>query len=335
MTPSHTPAALDCRAPVVCSAGELRRMMRASQGDAVQRERLRLDRILGRDSARALVEVQAGTTWQALGAFLAETAPTLGRCAAHGILPGSVGEALAVNAPAPDGQPLVALVEAVTLITPDGELQRASRLRNAELFALAVGGQDLFGLTYSVTLRVDALAQAAQHPQTRAPRVLHTGTEGAGPVATLLVPPEKLDVFLETARALCDEWRAPIARIEVLRTRAEHETMLRWAKRDYATVALELALPIPLGACVRGVQIWRALIDCAIGVGGSFPIASTRAATRAQLEICYPELRAVLAEKARRDPSDRMGNAWVRHHRRVLDAATLSVRWNPAQAASA
>lgn len=319
----------------VCSAGELRRMMRESACDAARLERLRLDRILHRDSARALVEVQAGTSWRALGEFLADSVPALARGAAYGLLPGSVGEAVAANLPAPDGRPLVASVEAVTLVTPDGELQRASRLRNADLFALAVGGQDLFGLTYSVTLRVDALAQAARLAQSRAAQRPHEGAESAGLAATLLVPPEALENFLVAARKLCEEWRAPIVRTEVLHTQSENETRLRWAKRDYAAVTLGLALPSPLGACVRGVQTWRALIDCAIGAGGSFPIARTRAATRTQIETCYPELRTVFAEKACRDPGERLYNAWYKHHRRVLDAPAVSVRWNLAQAASA
>jgi len=335
MTASHAFVGLHPAAPTVCSAGELRRMMRESTCDAAQLERLRLDRILHRDSARALVEVQAGTTWRALGAFLADSVPVLAPCAARDLLPGSVGEAVAANLPAPDGQPIVAFVEAVTLVTPDGVLQRTSRQRNPELFALAVGGQDLFGLTYSVTLRVDALAQAARQPQAPEPQLPDAGSEGSSPQVTLLVPPEKLDTFLAEARDLCEEWRAAIARTKVLRTRSEDETLLRWAKRDYAAVTLGLALPSPLGACVRGLQAWHALIDCAIGVGGSFPIASTRAATRAQLETCYPELRAVLAEKTRRDPDDRIRNAWYRHHRRLLDAAPVTVRWNAAQAASA
>jgi len=335
MTASHSLVALHPAPPSVCSAGELRRLMRESTCDAAQLERLRLDRILHRDSARALVEVQAGTTWRALGAFLADSVPALARCATRGLLAGSVGDAVAANLPAPDGQAIVAFVEAVTLVTPDGALQRTSRQRNPELFALAVGGQDLFGLTYSVTLRVDALAQAAHHPQPPEPQDPDAGGEASRPQVTLLVPPERLGAFLAQARDLCDEWRAAIARTEVLHTRSEHETLLRWAKRDYAAVTLELALPSPLGACVRGLQTWRALIDCAIDLGGSFPIASTRAATRAQLETCYPELRAVLAEKARRDPEDRMRNAWYRHHRRLLEAVPVTVRWDAAQAASA
>jgi FAD/FMN-containing dehydrogenase len=320
---------------IACSAGELRRMMCEAPGQATQLAHARLDRILHRDAARALVEVQSGTPWQTLGAGVADSAPALAHCVAQGALAGTVGEAVATNAAAPDGRPLVALVEALTVVTPDGELQRASRAHNAELFALAVGGQDLFGLTYSVTLRLDALTQAAVRYRPPETLVLSDQGDAASRATRVLVPPAHLAEFLGAARALCDEWRAPIARIEVAHSLPEEETMLRWAKQAYAAVTLALELPAPLGACVRGVQLERALIDCAIAFGGSFPIACTRGATRAQVEACYPELRAVLAEKARRDPGARLCNGWYRHHRQLLDDSRVSVRWNSAQAASA
>jgi hypothetical protein len=100
-------------------------------------------------------------------------------------------------------------------------------------------------------------------------------------------------------------------------------------------VTLRLALSLPLGACVRGAQVCRALIDCALALGGSFPIATTREASRSQLDACYPELKGVMAEQSRRDPEARLCNAWHRHHRRLLDDARVAVRWNAPQAASA
>jgi hypothetical protein len=319
----------------LCSAKDLRRAVLQARADVPRLAAAGLDRILRWDAARALIEVQSGTAWRALAARLAPSAPALEACIAQGGLRGTVGEALSTNAPGPDGRPLVALVEAATLVTPDGELQCVSRTRNADLFALAVGGHGLFGLTYSISLRVEALAQAAL--RARPAESVELQRPGIGPTraSVLLIPPAQLEAFLADARALTDEWRVPIAHIDVARTLPEQETILRWAKQAYAAVTLQLVLPQPLGACVRGTQLCRALIDCAIQHGGSFPIATTREASRAQLEACYPELKAVLAEKARRDPGARLVNAWYRHHRRVLEDARVAVRWNAAQAASA
>jgi FAD/FMN-containing dehydrogenase len=68
----------------------------------------------------------------------------------------SLGGALAANA---HGRvlvrpPMIADVEAFTLVDASGELQRCSREQNPELFGLAIGGYGLFGIIASVRLRL-------------------------------------------------------------------------------------------------------------------------------------------------------------------------------------
>ena len=159
------------------------------------------------------------------------------------------------------------------------------------------------------------------------------GTPETGAL-TLFVPPPALDGFLGEARALADAWRLPIAGIEASATHPETETALRWAKQPYAALTLQLARPSRLGAQVRDLQLRGVLIDCAIRRGGSFPIAATPEATRAQIARCYPELAGLLDEKRRRDPNERLSTPWYRHHLRLLREAPPRVRWD-AQAASA
>lgn len=319
----------------LCSADDLCRAMRQVRGNGARVETAGLDRVLRLDARRALIEVQSATPWSALAARLGQAAPALETCLERGALAGTVGDAVASNAPGPDGRPLVELVEAITLVTPDATVRHASRLRDAELFALAVGGHGIFGPAYSVTLRVDALARAAARCRPAETLQRSDGGRRAARAITLLLPPERLHRFLGKARAHSEEWRVPIGRIDVVHTLPERDTVLRWAKQAYAAVTLWLELPAPLGGCVRGTQFCRTLIDCAIAANGSFPIASTPDASRTQLEACYPELEGVLAEKARRDPEARHGNAWYRHHRLMLDEARVAVRWDAAQAASA
>jgi len=317
------------------SADDLCRAMRQGRGSGLRFESDGLDRVLRWDAPRALIEVQSGTPWSVLATRLAHTAPALEKILRRGSLAGTVGEAVAANAPGPDGRPLVELIEAIALVTPDATLRHASRVRDAELFALAVGGHGVFGAAYSVTLRVDALARAAVRARSAETLLLQDGDERELRATTLLVPPQNIERFLSDARSLSDEWRAPIARIDVVHTTPEYETALRWAKRAYAALTLRFALPAPLSACVRSAQFCRALIDCALALDGSFPIATTRDASRAQLDACYPELKGVLAEKSRRDSDGRLCNAWYQHHRRVLDSRPVAVRWNTPQAASA
>ena len=287
------------------SAAEVCEAMR--RGGALDASRL--DRILRVDEERGLVEVQASVTWRSLAAHLRP-----GDAQAHGArttLP-TVGESLAWNAAGPDGRPAVTHVESIALVTPEGELRRVSRLANAELFALVVGGQGLFGAPYSVTLRIDSLAravsEAAAAPQPALP----------AEALRLLVPPDALPRFLAAARARCGEWRVAIDAEAVRSTRGEDETFLRWARRDYAEVALRLARRDNLGASLKAMQVRRELIDAAIAAGGAFHIACTPEATREQTDACYPQLRRFLAEKRRFDRDERLVSHWYRHQRRLL-----------------
>ncbi|HEX6298191.1 MAG TPA: FAD-binding protein [Burkholderiales bacterium] len=287
------------------SAAELCEIMRGARAFDASR----LDRILRVDEDRGLVEVQASVTWRSLAERLRPGDAQAG--AARTTLP-TVGESLAWNAAGPDGRPAVTHVESITLVTPEGELRRVSRVANAELFALAVGGHGLFGAPYSVTLRIESLARAvsdgAASPPKRMPR----------DALRLLVPPEALAGFLTAARQRCGEWRVAIEAEAVRATRAEAETFLRWARRDYAEVTLLLTRRGNLGSSLKAMQVRRELIDLAIAAGGAFHIACTPEATREQTEACYPQLRRFLAEKRRFDRHERLVNAWYRRQRALL-----------------
>jgi len=210
----------------------------------------------------------------------------------------------------------------MVLAMPGGELLRVSRSRHRELFALAAGGQGLFGALYSVTLDIGSLSQAVNNAA--APELMGV----RGQPLQLLLPPETLEAFLADARARCEEWRMPLAGVEVRRTREENDTFLRWARREYDAVTLSLAEPPVLGVAVRATQLRRALLDAAIARGGSFAVHCTPEATRAQTEACYPQLPGFLAEKRRIDPGERIVNSWYRHYRRLFSAQKCAVRWN-------
>jgi hypothetical protein len=201
----------------------------------------------------------------------------------------------------------------------------ARRTDNRELFALAAGGQDLFGALYSVTLSIGSLQRAVN--EAAAAEVIAAPPAGTpSRPLRLLVPPDKVDAFLLDTRRRCAEWRLPLAGVEVRRTAPEDDSFLRWARREYAALALRLALPAALGVAVRTTQLRQSLIDAAIGHGGSFAVSCTPEATRAQVETCYPQLRAFLAEKRRIDPAERLTNFWYQHYRTLFSPA-CEVRW--------
>lgn len=282
----------------------------------------RLNRVLGVDTSRAVVEAQAGTSWKRLAAHLRP-----GDAQARE-LRATIGQSLAWNAAGPDGRPTVSHVESFTMVTPDGQLRRVNRMSNPPLFALVAGGHGLFGALYSVTLRLESLARAVSEAQP-----LQTLVQGRSPVRGrtlhLLVPPDQLDALLEESRERCAQWRVALTSIQVRRIRPEDETFLRWAAREYAEVRLGIAEGATLGSRVRTIQLRRELIDLAISRGGGFPIACTPEATRAQTDACYPQLPSFLAEQRRIDPQERWANAWSRHQRSLLAREACAVRWGP------
>jgi FAD/FMN-containing dehydrogenase len=282
----------------------------------------RLDRVLGVDDNRGLVEVQSGATWKSLAARLR---PGDTRADEVRTTRNTIGESLACNAAGPDGRPTVSHVESFTLVTPDGQLRRIDRLSNAGLFSLVVGGQGLFGALYSVTLRVESLARAIN--EARAPAGPVDQPSRAARKLVLLVPPDELEALIAACRTRCAEWRIDLACLAVRRVSAEQETFLRWAGREYDEVSLGLGAGANLGEEVRHTQLRRSLIDLAIAHGGGFPIACTPEATREQTLTCYPQLAGFLAEQRRIDPQERWANGWLRHHRSLLTREPCEVRW--------
>ena len=120
-----------------------------------------LDRVLGLDAERGIVEVEAGIQWPALVERL--LAAQAGQTETWGIRQKqtgadrfSIGGALAANV---HGRglamaPIVVDVESFVLVDAAGEVRRCDRQRNADLFRLAIGGYGLFGVVTSVRLRL-------------------------------------------------------------------------------------------------------------------------------------------------------------------------------------
>ncbi len=314
----HAPSGLRTGRASVRSANELRRAMRDLAHGACPPDTSGLDRVLHWDPSRSLVETQSGTTWRALAEQLAQSVPELAGFADETWLPATVGQSLSENSIGPDGRPISAHIEAIALATPDGQLRRASRRFDPELFALAVGGHGVFGVPYSVTLRANSLVQSAA--RRTALEVLELAPAEATPTRCLrlFIPPQRLERFLAEARTLAAQWRLGIARVEVRSARPESETRLCWAQREYAAVALHLHTPCALGATVRAIQARRAVLAAAIAHDGSFDLGSGADATCAQVEACYPMMHAFLAEKRRCDPAERLQNDWYRHYRTLL-----------------
>src|SRR5687767_11516063 len=120
-----------------------------------------MNRVLSFDRQRGILEVEAGIQWPQIIDYLLKM-----QCdgpQAWGIRQKqtgadrlSIGGALAANIHGRGLRmpPFVNDVESFTLVTADGELKECSRTQNRELFRLAIGGYGMFGIVYSVRLRL-------------------------------------------------------------------------------------------------------------------------------------------------------------------------------------
>lgn len=146
----------------VCVSGARHAMgAQAFATDGVLIDTRRMARVLGFDASRGLIEVEAGIQWPALLAYLGNEQRGAARpwtfaqkqTGADNL---TLGGCLSANAHGRGLKmtPFVGDVESFRLIDASGAVLNCSRGENAELFSLAIGGYGLFGLIYSVTLRL-------------------------------------------------------------------------------------------------------------------------------------------------------------------------------------
>lgn len=302
---------------LVASASDLCRAMRAEALPARAIDASGLDRVLRHDTAHGLLEVQAGAPWAALPGLADAVFPTA-----------TVGEGLALNCAGPDGRPMVAHLRALTLVTPDGELRRASRECSPEIFRVAVGGLGVFGPFYSLTFDLASLASAAAAPVAGV-RLAPDGVEADAPgwLVEVLVPAQACDAFVAAARAALEERRFVPTHLEARPTLSESDTLLRWARADFVALRVGFRPRGTVGGCVAAVQLRARLLELAVAAGGSCPPADLPLLTRAQAAACYPMLGAFLAEKRRLDPAERLAPRWYRDVSRLWRGEACRPRW--------
>lgn len=319
------------RAPTirVRSAADLRDALRHARERPLTLDGSGLDRVLGFDAERGRLELQAETPWTELVRYLAQHGIAIDAYAGLRGLPATVGEAVSQAACGPDGGPISAHVAALALFTPDGELKRADRDTNGDLFRLAVGGHGAIGLLYSVTLCVESLCRGAAAAAAPVELSIAEGQSASAPECAIecLVPPAALQSYLQELRSFLEERRIALHGITVRRYQPDRDACLHRASQEWAGVEVRFGVRKTLGASVAAAEVRRALLGLALANGGSFPIRDLRDATRGQLEACYPMIAAFLADKRRSDPADRLQNAWYRRLAATMRSEACTVRW--------
>jgi FAD/FMN-containing dehydrogenase len=393
-----------------------------------------MNRVLSFDRERGLIEVEAGIQWPQIIDYLlknqCDSADAWGiRQKQTGADRLSIGGALAANIHGRGlrMRPFVDDVESFTIVTPEGEFCECSRGRNSDLFRLVIGGYGIFGIVYSVRLRLsrrqrlrrvvkltrteslvaefqnridsgclfgdfqfaidpasddflrkgvfscyepaEFTSHSDEHRQLTAgdwQRLLHLAHEqpteafeqysrfylsthgqfywsdthqlahycddyhreideacgcrdaGSEMITELYVPRAALAPFMETIRATLRRENARPIYGTIRLIEADRETFLPWARSNCACVVLNLHCDHNPRALEKSAATFRALIDVALGFGGSFYLTYHRYATKPQLLTAYPELPQFLAEKKQYDPQSIFEPTWYRHLRQLF-----------------
>jgi len=129
--------------------------------DGILLDTTRLSRVLNFNADDGTIEVEAGIQWPALLKFLLRKQQDRNRMWTFaqkqtGANRFCIGGALGSNIHSRGltMKPLISNIESFTLVDASGILRYCSREENRELFRLAIGGYGLFGVIYSVKLRL-------------------------------------------------------------------------------------------------------------------------------------------------------------------------------------
>lgn len=131
-------------------------------------------------------------------------------------------------------------------------------------------------------------------------------------ISELYVPRDRFEDFMESARSSLLDTEANLVYGTVRLIEADDETVLRWAKQDYACIIFNLLVEHTADGIDRARTQFQSLIDCALELDGCYYLTYHRWARRDQLERAYPELERFLELKDRYDPRGVFASDWYR-----------------------
>lgn len=146
-----------------------------------------------------------------------------------------------------------------------------------------------------------------------------SGVPASEMISELYVPRGRLVEFMAGAAEDLRHRDCPVIYGTVRLIRRDGESFLAWAREDFACVIFNLHTVHDEQGIEKSTGAFRALIDLALSLGGSFYLTYHRWARRDQIERAYPRFAEFLREKSRFDPSQRFQSEWWRHHRDLFE----------------
>ncbi len=139
----------------------------------------------------------------------------------------------------------------------------------------------------------------------------HTGSEM---ITELYVPPDRLVEFLHAAARLLIERESPVIYGTIRLIQPDTDTVMAWARCRSACIVFNLHIDHTGAAIGHAAESFRALINLAADLGGSYYLTYHRFAMPRQMERCYPRAREFFEAKRHFDPARTFQSDWYRHY---------------------
>jgi FAD/FMN-containing dehydrogenase len=265
-------------------------------------EILDVDALMGAFRAR----ITAGFVY---GDFQFSVDPASGGFLRRGVF--SCYEPVCVATPIPSDQRTLSPDDWKRLVTL-AHTDKAAAFAHYARHYLATSGQVYWSDTHQMSVYPDDYHRDVD-------RVL--GHRGSEAITEIYVPRSRLADFMAEAAADFRREKVDVIYGTVRLIRRDDETLLAWARDDYACVIFNLHVRHDPAGKAHAAGAFRRLIDMAIARGGSYYLTYHRHATRAQVEACHPRFGEFLALKRRNDPDERFQSDWYRHQRDLFPTA--------------
>ena len=142
--------------------------------------------------------------------------------------------------------------------------------------------------------------------------------KGSEMITELYVPRPALPFFLAAVRADFRQHKAELIYGTIRLIERDSRSFLAWAREPWACTVMNLHVTHTEQGIRKAAGDFRRLITRAIEYGGSYFLTYHRWATRAQVEMCYPQMPEFLRLKRRYDAGEVFQSAWYRHYKAMF-----------------
>ena len=191
-----------------------------------------------------------------------------------------------------------------------GHVDKTSAFETYSNFYLKTNGQIYDIDEFQMSLYIDDYHSALD-------QALGSKDVGSEMITEVYVPVAKLPEFMAKASETLRRLKANVIYGTIRLIERDDETYLNWASDRFACIVVNLHVDHTDDGKSRAAETFRALIDDATSLGGSYFLTYHRFATDEQLRRAYPQFGRFLSLKRQFDPGRMFASDWYDHYRQA------------------